>query len=348
MVRKVGVALGVLIAVSLVLALVQPLLARPIPEQKLREIGIIEPDCEFVEVNGLRTRYVAKGQGDALLLIHGFSSSLYTWRASLDALAQQYRVYALDLKGFGFSDKPDSDYTIDEYVDFVAEFMNKLDMDSAVLCGNSMGGNISWRLALKYPDRVSKLILVDASGYPSDHTGVPFFVRLGRLPGAGNFFGLLTTRSRIRDSLESAYFDDRKVAERTVDSYFYPMKTKGAMHAVLSRLRSSSQETANWHESISSIKQPTLIVWGAEDTWVPVDNAHKFHKDIAGAQLVLFPDCGHLPQEELPEEFAERVLQFLGTAEMDFVTDEAPSIKGEVFTDAPLTVQRTQCYHKII
>jgi pimeloyl-ACP methyl ester carboxylesterase len=345
MARKIGIALGICIAAFVGLAAVLPLLARPVPEEKLRELGVIEPDSLFVDVDGVKTRYVEKGAGEgAIIFIHGFSSSLFTWRACLDSIAQQYRVYALDLKGFGFSGKPESDYTIDEYVDFVAAFMDELELPSAILCGNSMGGNIAWRVALKHPNRVDALILVDASGYPSDHSGLPLFVRLGRLPGAKTFFGVLTTRSRIRDSLESAYFEDAKVSDRAVDSYYYSMKNEGAMHAVLARLRSHSNETARWHEKIPSLSMPTLIVWGDKDTWIPLENAHKFHNDIAGSELVVLPGCGHLPQEEFPDEFAARVLEFLSKRER-VATDDSPLPRNVMNVRKLLTALPQECHY---
>jgi pimeloyl-ACP methyl ester carboxylesterase len=348
--RKVGIALGICIAAFLGLAVFGPLLARPISEQKLREMGIIEPDSSFIDVDGVMTRYVAKGTGDeAIVFIHGFSSSLYTWRNCLDTIAAQGRVYALDLEGFGFSDKPVADYTIDGYVDFVVHFMDALDIKSAVLCGNSMGGNISWRTALKYPDRVSKLILVDASGYPSEdsgkHSGLPFLLRIGRLPGVGEMFSFLASRGQIRSSLESAYFDDSKVTDHTVDVYYSALKTEGGMRAVLARMRGSREDLKQWSEKIPSLTLPTLIVWGAQDSWIPVENAGRFHKDIAGSKLVTLDGCGHLPQEEFPREFSKHVLDFLSAHEGPTVTD---TLDGVVLPRIRLMVQRHKDFLKVL
>jgi len=324
--KKIGIALGILIAAVVALFFFAMLMARPMSEEKLRELGVIEPDSQFVEVDGVRTRYVTAGEADeTIIFIHGFSSSLYSWRKCLEPISEKYRVYALDLKGFGYSDKPESEYTTDEYVDFVIAFMDALGIDKATLCGNSMGGGISWRTALKYPDRVDKLILVDSAGYPSVRSGLPFIMKLGRLPGMDSFFSLFVTRGQIRSSLESAYYLDEQVTERTVDAYYYPMRTEGAMYAVLARIR--AHESEEWHGRIPEVKAPTLIVWGEEDTWISVEDARKFHRDLAGSRLVIFPECGHLPQEEMPERFAVAVLDFMaGRVKEILVTRTIPAL----------------------
>ena len=328
-VRKLGIILGICIAAIIAVALFGTMLARPYSEEKLVKKGVIEPDSRFIDVEGVRTRYVEEGEGEkAIIFIHGFSSSLYTWRSCLGPIAKHYRVVALDLKGFGFSGKPETEYTIDRYADFVVHFMDAVGLKSATLCGNSMGGNIAWRTALKYPDRVEKLILVDASGYPSQHRGMPFFLKLGSLPGVGEMLSFSITRGRIRSSLESAYYDTALVAERTVDVYYYSMRTEGAMRAVLARLRSSRDEAEKWKDRISELNLPTLIVWGDSDTWIEPENAERFHRDIAGSELVIIPECGHLPQEEKPEEFAISILDFmLGKKEGTLVTETLPNVE---------------------
>lgn len=321
--KKIGIALGISIAFVLAIGLFGLLLARPLSEAKLKESGVIEPDSRFLEVDGVSTRYIGRGGGEeAIVFIHGFSSTLWTWRSCLEPFSKQYRIYALDLKGFGFSGKPDSEYTTDEYVDFVIHFMDALELQTATLCGNSMGGNIAWRAALKHPDRIDRLILVDASGYASDHSGAPFFLSLGRLPGVGEILGSLITRGRIRATLESAYHDAAKVTDQTVDAYYYPMRTQGAMHAVLARLRGFRADTEKWQSKIPELSLPTLIIWGENDTWIEREIAGRFHKDISGSKLVVIPECGHLPQEEKPEDFAISVLEFLSGKKRDVLVVE--------------------------
>ncbi len=323
--KKFGVALGILIAAVIAIGALWLMFMGPIPEEKLKETGIIGPDSHFVDVDGVRTRYVTAGDAEkTIVLLHGFSSSLYTWHACMEPLSKEYRVIALDLEGFGFSGKPDTEYTIDGYVDFVIHFMDALKVKTATLCGNSMGGNIAWRAALKYPDRVDKLILVDASGYYSGHSGMPFFIKLGRLPGVGEFFGSLVTRDYIRASLRSAYYDDSKVTDQTVDAYYYPMRTEGAMHAVLARLRTPQNETEQWENKITTLKLPTLIVWGANDTWKPRQDPDRFHLDIKGSKLVTIRECGHVPQEEKPGEFSAAVLKFMSGREHNILTEGEP------------------------
>jgi pimeloyl-ACP methyl ester carboxylesterase len=286
---------------------------------------VIEPDSRYVVVDGVRPRYTTGGGGkEAIVFIHGFSSSLFTWRECLAPISTQYRVFALDLKGFGFSGKPQSDYSIGEYVDFVIHFMDAVGLEKATLCGNSMGGNIAWRAALQYPKRVDRLILVDSSGYASPHSGVPFIMKLGRLPGAEMLFSILTTRGRIRSSLASAYYDDAKVTEDAVNAYYYPTRTPGAMYAPLARLRSGRSENEKWQDSISELSLPTCIIWGENDTWVPPEDALRFHTDISGSMLVMIPECGHLPEEEEPERFVAAVLDFMSEKNREILFTRAP------------------------
>jgi len=338
--RKIGIVIGICIAALVALAAFGLILSRPLSDERLREIGVIESDSLFVDVDGVRTRYITQGEGhETIVFIHGFSSSLYTWRACLEAIAKHYRVYALDLKGFGFSEKPPSEYTTDEYAEFVVHFMDAVGLKTATLCGNSMGGQIAWRIALQYPDRVDKLILVDAGGYPSSRRGLPFFVKLAKLPGIGEALGAFTSRDRIRSSVESAYYDDSKVTQQTVDAYYYSLKTEGAMHAVLARLRGSWSEQKAWVPRIPELKVPTLIIWGENDTWIPLEDGERFHKDIPGSKLVVLRDCGHVPQEEKPGEFLAHVLEFLSEHEGS-TPEERILIDGTIpdHTEPPVSV----------
>ncbi|UCD59129.1 MAG: alpha/beta hydrolase [Candidatus Hydrogenedentota bacterium] len=320
MFKRVGTVLGICIAAFLGVIAFGMILRGPIPERRLKELGIIERDSLFMDVDGVRTRYIERGEGKkAIIFIHGFASSLSTWRSCLEPISKQYRIFALDLKGFGFSGKPASKYTTDEYADFVIHFMDALELQAATLCGNSMGGNIAWRTALKYPERIERIILVDAAGYPSEHRGMPFFLNLGRLPGVGEIVSTFITRGRIRSSLQSAYYDTAKVTEQTVDAYYYPMRTAGARRAVLARLRGFPAEIEEWKAKIRDIKLPTLIIWGADDTWIEREHAERFHRDIIGSALVIIPECGHLPQEEKPGEFAISILDFMSEHEDDIL-----------------------------
>jgi pimeloyl-ACP methyl ester carboxylesterase len=339
LVRKLRVFFGVCIAVFAAGAVFAVAFMRPISDAKLKELGVIEPDSRFVTVDGVPTRYIEQGTGnETIVFIHGFSSSLYTWRQCAGQIAAKHHVVALDLKGFGFSGKPPSEYTVDEYVAFLMRFMDALGVQKATLCGNSMGGNIAWRAALKYPDRVDKLILVDASGYEEKHSGIPLFLKLGRFPGVGELLSVFMTRGRVRSALESAYYDSSRVTERTVSAYYYSMKTEGAMRAVLARLRRGGGDAGQWQGRIPEIKTPTLIIWGENDKWIEKENAIRFHKDIRGSMLVIIPECGHVPQEEKPAELVSAVLEFMsGQTEEDILTIEKP-LPAEPVAPAGITV----------
>jgi pimeloyl-ACP methyl ester carboxylesterase len=152
-------------------------------------------------------------------------------------------------------------------------------------------------------------------------------MKLARLRGIDSLFTLLTTRGQIRSSLQSAYYDDEQVTERTVDTYYYSMRTEGAMWAVLARIRNPRNDAKEWQARIRELDIPTFIIWGANDTWIPPQDAINFHNDIAGSRLLIFPECGHLPQEEAPEAFFMAVLNFMSGKRRDLLVTKAPRVE---------------------
>jgi pimeloyl-ACP methyl ester carboxylesterase len=290
-----------IIALSLAIYAASP---RALSVDEIKKMGIVEDDPRFIEINGVNTHFRRNGAGEALLLIHGFGSSTYTWRNVIDSLVQEFEVNAVDLPGFGLSQPLPTTPTVEAYVDFLNDFMQTLCIDNAVFMGNSFGGEISWRFALKYPQRVRALILVDAAGYPHDS---PAIFKLLRVPLLGEMIAGVNAKWIVRQNLRQVFVNDDLVTDAVVDNYYYRLLKEGNRETVLARAR---MKTDTLYKILPQIRQPTLILWGENDSWIPVEWAHRFAADIPNAKLAVIPNCGHVPQEEKPEEVARLARTF--------------------------------------
>jgi pimeloyl-ACP methyl ester carboxylesterase len=266
----------------------------------------------FVAVNGVNfhyTEYPAPGQD--VFLLHGFASSTYTWEKVAPILqAHGYHVWALDMKGFGWSDKPeDADYSPQKLMADVNTWMDKMGLRKVVFVGNSLGGAIAWNMALAHPDRVKKLVLIDAAGFMQE---MPVPVRLAGLPGASAVAGFFFGRWVIEDIFKQVYFDPSAITAEQIDAYYDRLRTENALGALTSVGRAVSTLTSEKYGlRIPEIQVDTLIIWGRDDAWIPLDDGFKFKEALSNATLEVIPFCGHVPQEEKPEETARLILEFL-------------------------------------
>ncbi len=278
------------------------------------------PPSMFIDLQGMQVHIRDEGprnDPDPVILLHGTSASLHTWNGWTEQLAQHRRVIRVDLPGFGLTGPhPQQDYRITAYADFVIELADQLGIHSFVLAGNSLGGRIAWTTAAIAPEQVTKLILVDPSGgYPLPPESVPLAFRVAQLPGFSKLMDYVLPRFMVRASLENVYANPELVTEELVDLYYDMARREGNRQA----LRQRFQQEANGDEQaiIRSLQQPTLILWGAQDRLIPLANGYKYEQDITNSALVVFPDLGHIPQEEDPQQSLQPVLSFLGVAEQD-------------------------------
>ena len=273
-----------------------------VQELRPKKTGLeLVDDGNFIDVNGIDVHYWDEGRGDVLILVHGFSSSVYTWRLNIDALSEEFRVVALDLPGFGYSDKPeDFDYTLEGYSRFLVEFMNIMDIDTATLAGNSMGGGVVLTTALLFPERIDKLILVDSMGYPEregEEVFLPFL--LMGVPVAGEVLMSLNFRCVVEESMKGGvYYDNSFVTDEMVDYYYNAFRSENGQKAPLWVMRNLMDTPPIGSERISEVSMPTLIIWGEEDILIPVEHASLFENDIPDSRLVVIAEAGHLPHEE--------------------------------------------------
>ena len=264
----------------------------------------------FADVDGVRIHYQEKGAGAPLVLIHGYTSSTFAWKDVFEPLSRQFRVIAVDLKGFGFSGKPEGDYTRRAQGELVIRLLDQLKIDRAVFCGNSMGGEVSMNAAVRRPDRVSALILVDSGGVTVGGGG-SVAPGITRWPVIGPAIAALalTSDSLVRDGLRMSFYNDSMVTDEQVAAYYRPLKTRGGQRAAyLTRVQSGLDPI---EPEINKIRCPTLIIWGAEDELIPLEAGRRLNSMIAGSRLVVFDKCGHLPQAEMPERFVGEVRGFV-------------------------------------
>ncbi|OJJ15469.1 alpha/beta hydrolase [marine bacterium AO1-C] len=278
-----------------------------VPVDKLKAKYANNPS-KFIKVKGLQVHYRDEGEGFPVVLVHGTGASLHTWEVWTKQLSKHFRVIRFDLPAYGLTGPdPKHDYRISAYVDFVKQFLDKIDVKKCHIAGNSLGGNISWQFALSYPEKVDKMILVDASGIPTNKKS-PWVFRLAKTPVLNKVVRYATPRFFFRNNLKQVYSDDSKITEELVDQYYNLMLREGNREAFLYRARVKYQDKS---PEIKNIKNKTLIMWGKDDAWIPVKLAYEFQKRLSNSQLIVYPNVGHVPMEEIPNKTAEDALKFL-------------------------------------
>ena len=289
---------------------------RPVEALKARWA---QSPSRFIPVLGMQVH--VRDEGPAadplpIVLLHGTSASLHTWNGWAAAMRSQRRVIRFDLPGFGLTGpSPDSDYSIAAYVRFVTATLDALGVSRFVLAGNSLGGEIAWETALVVPQRVERLILVDAAGYPlqsgSSKISIPVGFQLARLPLLRPLSQHTLPRGVVESSVREVYGDPSRVTPELVDRYFELALRQGNRRALGQRLDLVMKTQP---ARIAQVAVPTLILWGGRDRLLPLEFGQRFARDIAGSRLVVFELLGHVPHEEDPQTTLASVREFLGLA----------------------------------
>jgi len=256
------------------------------------------PELRSVRVFGRTIRYHDVGSGPALVLIHGIGGDADDWAFCLQAFSASHRVIALDLLGFGRSDKPFIAYCIEVFVEVLERFLRKLGVDRATLVGGSLGGWIAATFALRFPDAVDKLVLVDAAGVWGNTTEFPIDLHV-------------SSRRHMREVFELLFCDKKLATDSLIDLAYEQHLERGdgyTIHSVLQNLREGRERL---DETIANLKMPVLVAWGEQDAMIPVETGRRLQQLIPGSNLHVIPDCGHLPALEKPAEFVRCVLEFL-------------------------------------
>ncbi|MCU0537823.1 MAG: alpha/beta fold hydrolase [Hydrococcus sp. Prado102] len=269
----------------------------------------------YIKVGSINTRYWSAGtKGDPVILLHGGGSSIEIWSYNIEALAQHHRVFAFDMAGTGLSDKPAVPYSLDYQLQFLRAFLDTFDIQQASLIGNSMGGSIALKFAIESPERVRKLGLISSFGLGRE---IDIGDRiLAAFPAIAKL--IPSSRNAVRMVLNSCVCDSRSVPEEWIELNFQRFNLPGCKEALISLLIANLDFWGVRHEVFSPIvrqldriEAPTLIIWGKQDSILPVSHADIAFKKIPHSRLHIFDPCGHWAQVEYPEEFNRLILEFL-------------------------------------
>jgi pimeloyl-ACP methyl ester carboxylesterase len=309
--RIAGVIVGVIIALALTLA--AALYRAEIPAAKLHA-KYFTPESQYLVARGDSLHVRVRGQGPALFLLHGSFASLHTWNAWESELSNHYQTISLDFPGHGLTGPSvKKQYSTDDYAQSVLAVADQLGIDSFYVAGNSMGGLVAYKLAIR-SKRVKKLILIDAAGAPNpSQTSVataprPWIFRLLANPATSRPLTKLTPRILFEKVMGGVFADRSRVTPAMIDRYYELMLREGNRVATLERLQTPQLDS---RDSLNTISIPTLIIWGAADTWIPVSHAQRFGEAIPESSVEIFANAGHVPMEEIPEQTLPVVQRFL-------------------------------------
>jgi pimeloyl-ACP methyl ester carboxylesterase len=256
------------------------------------------PELQSVTVFGRKICYYDIGSGPTLVLVHGLGGDADQWAYCFKDLSANHRVVALELLGFGRSDKPTITYRVAGFVEVLEGFLTALGIERASFLGHSLGGWIVATFALQFPDKVDKLILNDACGMDSGASKPPVDLNI-------------STHENMRKMLESMFYDNSVVTNELVDLAYSLHLERNDGPTIRRILETFSKPDEKLDHHISELKAPTLLLWGEEDALTPMAVARNFQRLIRGSRLEAIPECGHFPCLEKPDEFKRRVLEFL-------------------------------------
>lgn len=283
---------------------------KPIPLEDLKD-KYTDSSSQFIDINDLSVHYRKKGSGMPLLLIHGTSSSLHTWEKWENILSKHYTTYSIDMQGGGLTTPPsNNDYSIQSYINLIDSFVDKMNIDSFYLAGNSLGGHTAWAYAAnaQYSDKVKKLILIDPSGFFDKNKEKPAVFKLAQSDILFKLIEHINTKPFVVKSLKEVYYDDDLITDDLIERYTDLGSRKGNRKAFFYKVRQIEEGII---EDLQKINCPTLIMWGENDKWIPLYLSDYFTQNIPQNTLITYENCGHVPMEEIPEKSAADAFQFL-------------------------------------
>jgi pimeloyl-ACP methyl ester carboxylesterase len=255
------------------------------------------------------------GKGKPIVLIHGLGASSFTWHKIAPELAKTNRVIAIDLKGFGQSDKPlDNNYSIFDQAKLVEDFLSRSKLRGVTLVGHSFGGGVALAVALNQMDagnrQIEKLVLIDSVAYRQP---LPFFFQVLRTPIIGELgMSLVPPEVQMTRALAIAYHRDEKVTAETVNHYASALHSEGGRHALFHTINSLDPDKAEeFSQRYRSLTTPALLLWCEHDKIVPLKFGKRLAADLPDARIEVIEECGHIPHEEQPEETLRAIQGFV-------------------------------------
>jgi pimeloyl-ACP methyl ester carboxylesterase len=318
-IKRIGLVLGgmvILLVIALASAYRSDLSAEAVNAKYLT------PESKFIEVDGVQVHVRILGEGEPVFLLHGSFASLHTWDAWQQAMSPYYQTISLDFPGHGLTG-PDSlkRYGVKDYSELVHALAQKLNIEQYHVAGNSMGGAVAMQLASDYPGNVRSLNLIDAAGAPAadrtltdstapkkSNSGGAWIFQVARHPVFSKLLLSCTPKFLFAMNMKQVYGDDSKVTDEVTTRYYELMLREGNRQATLDRL----SQPRNSNIQFERLTMPTLILWGAEDTWIPLAQGKRLQQALPGSNLMILDGVGHVPMEESPTETVSEYLSFLG------------------------------------
>jgi len=283
---------------------------------------------ETIEIHGQPVTFHRFGQGPAILLLHGITSSSRTWKAITPRLSRDYTVIAPDLLGHGHSAKPEGDYTLGGYASGIRDLLLALGIPKVTVVGHSLGGGVAMQFAYQFPQRVSRLALVSTGGIGPE---VNPLLRAATLPGSELVLPFLFN-PKLRDVMFGLRRRLNLVGLKPnpdlegVAEGFASLTASDARRAFLDTVRSvigpSGQRVSADDRLYLTAEIPSLIVWGDHDRIIPVRHARIAHELMPGSRLEIFPGAGHFPFNDDPERFAQVLTRFIEETEPADLDDD--------------------------
>ena len=303
--RFAGAALAALAVLVLVAVVAMYRADVPLEELTARYAA---PPSQLLEIDGMRVHVRDEGSGPPLLLLHGTASSLHTWDGWVRELSDTRRTIRVDLAGFGLTGPaPDGDYRVERQARLVLALLDRLGVARTDIAGNSLGGRVALTLALAHPERVRKLVLLDAAGVAE--IPPPRLFQMARNPVVKRVLLHVTPKFFVRQNLEEVYGDPAKVTDDLVTRYHAMALRAGTRAALVARLNGPRDPLLV--DRLGELHLPVLILWGEKDRWIPLAQGQALARGIAGAELRVYSGVGHVPMEEIPEQTARDADAFL-------------------------------------
>jgi pimeloyl-ACP methyl ester carboxylesterase len=306
--RYIGYFFGTILALLVILFVVYFQ-----PDRSLEELKLVyvNNESEFMPLMGMNVHYRDQGNPNdsvPLILIHGTSSSLHTFEEVVKRLDQTRRVITLDMPAFGLTGpNATNEYSFKYYSQFLDSFLTKLEIPLCDIGGNSLGGGIAWQFTSYFPNKVRKLILIDATGYPVMNVKGSLGFKIASTPVINNVMLFITPKALVSASLKGIYQDPNIINQEQIDRFHDMAIAKGNRKALLAIFKKGLEQEP---DKIKTIQKPTLIIWGDKDGLIPVQNAYLFNKDIKGSKLAILSNIGHVPMEEDPTKTAALINEF--------------------------------------
>lgn len=267
---------------------------------------------KFITIEGKKVHFVEKGTGKPIILIHGFLYHTVMWKKNIDALAKKFKVYAIDLWGWGYSERlAPKKFSFELYGKQITGFMDAMNIRAATLVGQSMGGGISVYVAAHHPERVDRLILVAPAVIPYPATTIS---KIYQLPFIGEFLNAIPGDALMKSNIESIWFYDKeKVSEAYIEEVLQPHCIKGSSAGGMYILRNVLKPPLVESEAnlLAKMNKQILIVHGREDKSVPLDRSQSLKDLWKGSKLEIFDQAAHSPHEEYPDRFNKLAIEFL-------------------------------------